>query len=132
MPEKVRIIIMLRLSFIPREITRRANVHYNGSSTMVTNIFTGVRQDDDCIRTESLLHHRGTSLLPSLWDLLFLRSSDVGAPRKRDSQESPLFLGRCLKPYIYHHLVEQSFEKDTLEVTSPCEPKALRINHHHS
>jgi len=43
----------------------------------------------------------------------------VGAPRKRDSQESPLLSSWCLKPYIYHHLMEQSFEKDTLEVTSP-------------
>lgn len=40
-------------------------MHYNGSSTMVRNIFTGVRprDDDDCVRAESLLHHRGTSLL---------------------------------------------------------------------
>lgn len=103
---------------------RMARRRHNDSSKAVTNIFTGVR--DDCVKEESAVsqgeHPSSFSSFSVLrWDLLFLRfSSDVGVPRKRDSQESPLFptTCQCLKPYIYHHLVKRSFEKETLEVTS--------------
>lgn len=89
----------------------------------VTSVFTGVRARRDCVREESVASQKIPPLPP--WDLLFLRSSGVGAPGKRGSQEPPLVPARSLKPYIYHHFVVASFEKETLPVT-PRRPNSRR------
>jgi len=60
-----------------------------------------------------------TSLLPTSAGIFSFFVHPMWEPRERETLKSPPFFSSwCLKRYIYHHLVERSFEKETLEVAS--------------